>query len=227
MTTDSRLWGHRERLRKKLLTGGRHALADYELLELILSLAIPRKDIKLLAKDLIARFGSLSGVIRAEPTGLEQVPGMTENAIAAIKTMEAAMARTLEIEVEAKPILTDMTHIETYLKALLGGKSVEELHVFYLDAKSRLMKNELTTRGTINASVLYPREIAKRALELGATGVMIAHNHPSGDSKPSTQDIEMTRKLATGLRLLDIILYDHFVVGTGHVYSFKAHGLEF
>jgi DNA repair protein RadC len=152
---------------------------------------------------------------------------MTGNAMAAIKTIEVAMVYTLEIEAAGKPVLADMTHVEAYLQALLGGKSVEELHVFYLDAKSRVIKTELATKGTVNSSALYPREIVKRALELGATGIMIAHNHPSGDTKPSAQDIDMTKKLAAGLKTMDIALIDHFIVGSGALYSFKAHGHDF
>jgi len=227
MPADSRLWGHRERLRAKLLTGGRSALADYELLELILSFAIPRKDVKLLAKDLIARFGSFGAVMRAEASELAKIAGMTENSVAAIKTLEAAMVRTLEIEVSERPMLSDYKVIERLLKAELGGKDIEELRVFYMDAKTRLIRNEVASRGTINASVLYPREIAKRALSLGAVGVMIAHNHPSGDSKPSAQDLEMTRKLAGSLKVMDIMLYDHFIVGSDNIYSFKMNGHDF
>ena len=216
--------GHRARLRARFLKGGVEAVADYELLELLL-FAIPRLDTKPLAKALIARFGSFAGVLVAPPEALRTVPGVGEAVVVALKVAHAAALKLASAEVRDAPVLDAWGKLINYLHAALAREPVEHARVLYLDAKNRLKADEAHGRGTVNHAPLYPREIVRRALELQATGLILVHNHPSGDPTPSRDDIELTREMREAAAFFGITLHDHVIVGNGCVVSFRQLGL--
>ncbi|WP_084697734.1 RadC family protein [Muricoccus aerilatus] len=217
--------GHRKRLRDKLLRTGPDALADYELLEMLLFLALPRVDTKPHAKRLIARFGSFAGAISAPESELRLVEGIGETAVAALRLVQAASIRLLAEEVREAPILSNGERLTAYLTAALARETVEQFRVLFLDSKNRLLADEALARGTVNHTPVYPREVVKRSLELGATALILVHNHPSGDPTPSRADIEMTAEIASGAATLGIAVHDHIIVGNGRHLSFRREGL--
>ena len=217
--------GHRQRLRQRLLKGGSEALADYELLELVLFLAQPRRDVKPLAKALIRRFGSYAEAISAEPTALAEVTGMGESAIAALKSVQAAARRLAREQVMARPVLSSWQAVLDYCRAELAFEATERFQILFLNAKNVLIADERQQRGTVDHTPVYPREVVKRALELGAAAIIMVHNHPSGDPQPSRADIEMTRLVKEAGEKLGIALHDHVVVARGGHASFKSLGL--
>ena len=216
--------GHRDRLRQRFLKGGATALQDYELLELLLFLAIPRKDVKPLAKDLITRFGSVAEVL-TRPRGSLEAAGLSDNAIAALKTVEAAALVLAADDVRDVPVISSWQALLKYLRLAMARKDREQFRILFLDKKNRLIADEVQNEGTIDHTAVYPREIAKRALELSASAVILVHNHPSGDPQPSRGDIAMTKEINEALHKLDIQVHDHLVIGRkGHA-SFKSLGL--
>jgi DNA repair protein RadC len=217
--------GHRARLRDKLLNRGQDALADYELLELILSIAIPRRDVKPLAKALMAEFGSLAEVIHAELPRLEAIKGMGETSIAALKVMQAATIRVTRDQVSDKPVLGGWDALVGYLKASTAYREREVFRVLYLDQKNVLIADEVVNEGTINHAPIYPREIMRHALTLGATSIILCHNHPSGDPTPSRQDIAVTRDIIDVGKKLGVKVHDHVIVGRSGEKSLRAMGL--
>ena len=217
--------GHRKRLRDKLLRAGPDALADYELLEMLLFLALPRVDTKPHAKRLIARFGSFAGAISAPESELRLVEGIGDAAIAALRLVQAASIRLLAEEVREAPVLNNGERLAAYLTAALAREPVEQFRVLFLDSKNRLLADEALARGTVNHTPVYPREVVKRSLELGATALILVHNHPSGDPTPSRADIEMTAEITSGAATLGITVHDHIIVGNGRHLSFRREGL--
>ena len=217
--------GHRTRLRQRFLAAGAEALADYELLELLLFLAKPRGDVKPLAKRLIARFGSFAEAVSAPAAALREVDGMGEASIAALKTAQAAASRLLGQPLRDRPLLSSWTQLLDYCRVAMAHEPVEEVRVLYLDRKNRLIRDERQGRGTVDHTPLYPREVVKRALELGASALIVVHNHPSGDPSPSQADIAMTRQLAEAAAALGLVLHDHLIVARGGHTSFRAAGL--
>jgi DNA repair protein RadC len=217
--------GHRERLRERFLGGGAEAMPDYELLELVLFAAIPRRDVKPLAKALIARFGGFAEAIAAPRERLLEVDGMSEGAATQLKIVAAAALRLSQTRVLGRPALSSWAALIDYCAAAMARSLKEEFRILFLDRKNVLIADEVQSSGTIDHTPVYPREIVKRALELGASAVILVHNHPSGDPTPSKADIEMTREVADAARALRIIVHDHVIVGrSGHA-SFKALGL--
>jgi DNA repair protein RadC len=217
--------GHRQRLRERLLAVGGEKLPDYELLELVLTLAIPQRDVKPLAKDLLRRFGGFAEVISAEPAELVRVKGMGEVSAAALKIVAAAAVRLSKTTLSDKPVIGSWQLLLDYCQAAMAREPVEQFRVLYLDKKNRLIADEVQQTGTVDHTSVYPREIVKRALELGATAIILAHNHPSGDPTPSRADIEMTKEVARAATALGLQLHDHLIVGrSGHA-SFKSLGL--
>jgi DNA repair protein RadC len=217
--------GHRQRLRRRFLAGGTDAIADYELLELVLFLAQARGDVKPLAKDLIRRFGGFAEVISASDADLARVPGVGESAIASLKTVRAAALRLMAEPLIKRPVLRTWDQLIAYCRASMGFEKVEEFRVLYLDRKNLLVAEETHQRGTVDHTPVYPREVVRKALEHGASAMIMVHNHPSGDTTPSKADIEMTKEVAKAASALGIILHDHVIVGrSGHT-SFKATGL--
>jgi len=217
--------GHRERLRERFLEGGAGAMPDYELMELVLFAAIPRRDVKPLAKQLIARFGSFAEAIAAPRARLLEVDGVGDAVVAQLKIVEAAALRLSRTAMLNRPALSSWAALIDYCTAAMARSPNEEFRILFLDRKNILIADEVQTRGTIDHTPVYPREIVKRALELGATALILVHNHPSGDPTPSRADIDMTREIAAAALPLKIAVHDHLVVGRkGHV-SFKSLGL--
>ncbi len=217
--------GHRDRVRARLLTAGPDSLADHELLELVLFLALPRRDTKPLARALLARFGSFANVIAAPVPELLATDGIKEASAAALKTVQAAALRLVRAEVQSQPLLANWDALMGYLNAQLARERVEQFRILFLDNRNRLLADEAQTRGTVNHTPVYPREVAKRALELHATAVILVHNHPSGDPAPSRQDIDMTAEIGRAVATIGVQLHDHVIVGNGRWLSFRAEGL--
>jgi len=217
-------FGHRERLRERFLAGA-DAMPDYELLELVLFAAIPRRDVKPLAKALIARFGGFAEAIAAPRERLLEIEGMSEGAATQLKIVEAAALRLSKTRVLGRPALSSWAALLDYCAAAMARSPNEEFRILFLDRKNVLIADEVQSSGTIDHTPVYPREIVKRALELGASAVILVHNHPSGDPTPSKADIEMTREVVDAAKALRIAVHDHVIVGrSGHA-SFKALGL--
>ena len=217
--------GHRERLRERFLSGGADALPDYELMELLLFQAIPRVDVKPLAKELLEKFGSFADAIAAPPERLMEVKGIKENTVAALKIAEAAALRLARAKVKDRPALSSWEAVIDYCAAKMARAETEEFRVLFLDRKNVLVEDECLGRGTVDHTPVYPREVVKRALELNASALILVHNHPSGDPTPSRADILMTREIASAAKALKIEVHDHLVIGRGKHASFKALGL--
>ena len=217
--------GHRARLRARLLTAGPDAVADHELLEMVLFLALPRRDTKPVARALLTRFGSYAGAISAPIPDLRTIEGLGEAGAAALKTIQAAALRLVQAEVKAQPILNDWPRLIDYLTAVLSRERVEQFRVLFLDNRNRLLADEAQSRGTVNHTPVYPREVVKRALELHATALILVHNHPSGDPTPSRDDIEMTKSINEAAQVLGVVLHDHVIIGNGKWFSFRKERL--
>jgi DNA repair protein RadC len=217
--------GHRDRMRARILASQGETMADYELLEMMLFIALPRVDTKTLAKTLIARFGSYSAVIAAPPEELVQVKGIGESAVATLKVVQLAAQRLARAEVLERPVLSNWDRLMDYLHAVLARERVEQFRVLFLDTRNRLLADEAQARGTVNHTPVYPREVVKRALELKATALILVHNHPSGDPTPSRDDLEMTQEVKRAAMALSIVLHDHVIVGNGKWLSFRREGL--
>ncbi|MGH6720347.1 MAG: RadC family protein [Alphaproteobacteria bacterium] len=216
--------GHRKRLKARFLKGGADALADYELLELLLFLAVPRRDMRATAKVLMRKFGSFAGVINAPADQLEKINGVAESVIVALRTAQASAVHLLRSELAGRPVLGSWQKVVDYLKADMAWRAEERVRIIYLNQKNVLIADELDERGTINQSAVYPREVARRALELRAAAVILVHNHPSGDPTPSAADIELTRAVRDALKAVDVALHDHVVVARDGVASLRSLG---
>ena len=214
--------GHRGRLRERFLQGGSDALHDYEMLELILFHAILRGDVKPLAKQLLAKFGSFSEVIAAPVERLREVRGLGDASIAELKVVQAAANRLLRGEVKQRQVLSSWSSVVDYCRAAMGFESKEHFRILFLDKGNHLIADEQHQTGTVDHTPVYPREVVKRALELSATAVILVHNHPSGDPTPSRADIEMTKAIVEVARPLGIAVHDHLIVGKDGHASLKA-----
>ena len=217
--------GHRERLRQRVLDQGAASLQDYELLEFLLFGARRQGDTKPAAKALIARFGSLAGVLAARPEELVQVEGVAEASAAILKVVPEAARRMAREELAEGPVISSWDQLLGYCRIALGRSAVEEFHLLFLDRKNRLIADEAQQRGTVDHTPVYPREVVKRALELGASALILVHNHPSGDPTPSQADIAMTREIKEVAEKLGIAVHDHVVIAKGGHASFRALGL--
>ncbi|MGE3770886.1 MAG: DNA repair protein RadC [Bdellovibrionales bacterium] len=217
--------GHRARLRQRFLDNGPQALADYELLELLLFGAIPQKDTKPLAKELIKAYGSLAAVLNAPLNDL-QARFAKQPAIATTLHLAGALAqRMLKDDMVGRTIFSSWQAVLDYCKLSMANLPHEELHLLFLDAKNALIGTEVHQRGTINHTPAYPREVVKRALEKGAAAIILVHNHPSGDPMPSKEDVALTKQIKKAAEILNITLHDHLIIGRGSHISFKAEGL--
>ena len=214
--------GHRERLRARFMEAGAQALADYEMLELVLFRAVPRRDVKPLAKDLILKFGSFAEVISAPPARLAEVDGLGEAAITELKIVQAAAHRLAKGQVTKRAALSSWTAVIDYVRAAQAFAEKEQFRILFLDKKNQVIADEVQQEGTVDHTPVYPREVVKRALELSATAVILVHNHPSGDPTPSQADIEMTKQIANAAKPLGVVLYDHIIVGKDGHASLKA-----
>lgn len=217
--------GHRKRLRDKVLNQGATALADYEILEMILFATSPRGDTKPLAKTLMNEFGSLSAVLRAPVEKLDQIDAVKDATIATLKVAELLGEKLLRAKVEKKNVLSSWQSLLEYCQGIMGFKNVEHFRVLFLNNKNHLIADELQQKGTVNQTAVYPREVVKRALELGATSVILVHNHPSGDTTPSKADISMTSEIVAASAALGIRVHDHLIVSANESTSLKSLGL--
>jgi len=217
--------GHRDRLRERALAGGLGALPDYELLELHLFRSVPRGDVKPLAKQLLARFGSLAAVLGATPEELKTVKGVGDALALDLKLLHEATLRTAREAVARRPVISSWSALLAYVKTALAHEAREQFRVLFLDKKNQLIADETLNRGTVDHAPVYPREVMRRALELAASAVILVHNHPSGDPTPSAADIDMTRQVVEAGRALRIAVHDHLIVGRDGVASLKALGL--
>lgn len=217
--------GHRARLRERLLKGGSEALADYEVLEYLLFAGMRQGDTKPVAKELLRVFGSLSAVLNADPKALQRVKGVGETSAAALKSVAVAARRMARSEVADKPVLGSWQALIDYLAIDMAHLTVERVRILYLDTKNRLIDDHHLADGTIDEASLHPREVIRRAMDVGASALILVHNHPSGNPEPSRADIEITRRIAEAGRLLGVTVHDHVIVGReGHV-SLRAKGL--
>jgi DNA repair protein RadC len=209
--------GHRGRLRERFLKGGAKGLPDYELIELILFGVIPRGDVKPLAKRLLEEFGGLSGLFQADVEALKAVPGVGEATIVALKAVHEASCRLLREEVSLHPQLTSGDDVLKYCRSRMSHLKVEEFRMLFLDHKHHMIADEVQGNGTVNQTAVFPREVIKRTLELGASHLIMVHNHPSGDPTPSQEDIDLTRRIMNAGRELDVGVLDHLIIGRhGH-----------
>ena len=216
---------HRERLRQRILDKGAQSLADYEVIEHLLTSALPRRDVKPIAKELIARFGSLAGVLAADPRDLKDIAYVKDSAVATFKIAHEAARRMAREELAEKPVISSWDQLLAYCRIALGREAVERFHLLFLDRKNRLIADEAQQSGTVDHTPVYPREVVKRALELGASALILVHNHPSGDPTPSSADIAMTREVREAAEKLGISVHDHLVIAKGGHASFRALGL--
>ena len=213
--------GHRERLRERFRRGGSSALNDYEFLELILFRAMPRRDVKPIAKALLARFGSFAEVLAARPERLDEIAGLGEAAVTELKIVEAAARRLAQSAIEKRRNLGSSSAVLDYCRTAMAYIDHEEFRILFLDKKNQLSADEVQGVGTVDHAPVYPREVMRRSLELGATALILVHNHPSGDPSPSTADIAMTVQIVSLGKALGIVVHDHLIIGRqGHA-SFR------
>lgn len=221
----SRSSGHRARLRRRILEGLGAGLYDHELVEYLLALAIPRRDTKPLAKQLIDEFGGFSGLLVADADALQTIPGMGEASAAALKIVQVAALRLISEPVREQPILSSWQALLDYLRADMAHLIHERVRVLHLNSKNQLIRDELVSEGSIDQAAIYTREVIKRALALGSAAIILVHNHPSGDSTPSRQDIAITRDIRDAGRTLGISVHDHIIIGKDGHTSFRSQGL--
>jgi DNA repair protein RadC len=214
--------GHRERLRSRFRDAGADAVTDYELLELVLFRTIPQRDIKPLAKELIAKFGSFAEVLAAPSQRLEEVKGIKEATATDLKIIHAAAGRLARGQVKKRPVLSSWSAVLDYCRTAMAFADKEQFRVLFLDKRNQMIADELQQTGTVDHTPVYPREVVKRALELSATAIILVHNHPSGDPTPSRADIQMTQSIVEIAKPMGISVHDHIIVGKeGHA-SFKG-----
>ena len=215
--------GHRARLRERLLDGGPQGFHDYELIEYLLTLTIPRVDTKPLAKRLLHDFG-IGPLLSASSDSLRR-EGLTDPTIAALKIAEATALRMLEARIEGQPVLSSWDALGDYLTAAMAHRRTEEVRILFLNAKNMLLANEALWQGSVDEASVHVREVIARAIALGATAIIIVHNHPSGDPTPSSQDIRLTRDLVEAGRHMKVTVHDHVIVGAQGRTSMRAMGL--
>lgn len=215
--------GHRDRLRERFAKSP-DALPDYELLELLLFTLIPRKDVKPIAKDLIAQFGDLRRVLAASPEALAQIKGLSETTSVNLKIIQAAGLRALKQEIMSKPVLSSWADLIAYLNAAMADQKREEFRLLFLNKKNELIADEVQGTGTVDHTPAYPREILKRALELGATALILVHNHPSGDPTPSQADIDLTKAVIQAAEPFEITIHDHLIIASSGHTSLRQSG---
>jgi DNA repair protein RadC len=229
---DKHYHGHRERLRNRFMEAGPEALADYELVELLLFFSVWRRDTKPMAKQLLERFGGIGGLLAADLERYRDIEELTRGGeedlkftAVLLKAVQAMLQRALKEQIMDRPVIGSWTVLIEYLQLAMTHEPAEHFRILFLDKKNILIKDEVQSRGTVDHTPLYPREVVKRALELAASAIIMVHNHPSGDPTPSKPDIEMTRQVVAGLAAVSITVHDHIIVGKNRHTSFKASGL--
>ncbi|TNH39354.1 RadC family protein [Paracoccus haeundaensis] len=221
----SYLADHRARLRERFLQGGATAMPDYELLELVLFRAIPRQDVKPLARRLIETFGDFNRVVTAPPARLQAVDGVGPAVVTELKIVEAAAQRMARARIMHRPVLSSWQSLLDYCHTTMAHREIEQFRVLYLDRKNVLIADEEQSRGTVDHVPVYPREIIRRALELNASALILVHNHPSGDPTPSDSDIAMTARIGQAAESMGITIHDHLIIGKSRELSFRSEGL--
>lgn len=218
--------GHRQRLKERFLTDNGRSMPDYELMELLLTIAIPRRDVKPLAKELIAKFGSFANVLNARTDDLQEF-GLTLNTITVFKIVVAAAVKMSwqELSSRDEPVLSNFDYMLDYCRTAMAHLDVEEFRVLFLNAKLQIIKEEIMQRGTVNHVAVHPREVVKAALDCGAISVVLFHNHPGGKAAPSADDREVTRQIVEALRPLKIRVQDHIIITKDNYFSFRTAGL--
>ncbi|WP_417839774.1 RadC family protein [Tritonibacter scottomollicae] len=216
---------HRARLRARFMSGGADAMPDYELLELILFRSIPRKDVKPLARALLDQFGDFNRVVSASPGRLSKMSGIGDAVICDLKVIQSAAQRMSRARIMQRQVISSWDALLDYCHTTMAHRETEQFRVLFLDRKNVLIADEEQAEGTVDHVPVYPREVAKRALELNASAIILVHNHPSGDPTPSQSDIAMTRKIEMALEALSITLHDHLIIGASAELSFRSDGL--
>ena len=216
---------HRKRLRDRFMAGGAQALPDYELLELVLFRAIPRRDVKPLARALLDRFGDFNGVISAPAARLSEVAGIGDAVICELKVVEAAAHRLARARVLRRHVISSWDSLLDYCHTSMAHRETEQFRILFMDRKNTLIADEEQAQGTVDHVPVYPREVIKRALELNASALILVHNHPSGDPTPSESDISMTEQIHLACQTMNITLHDHLIIGRSREISFRSQGL--
>ena len=217
--------GHRERLRGRFQKAGVDGVQDYELLELVLFRAIPRRDVKPLAKEMIATFGGFAQTLAAPVERLVEIKGVSESVALDLKIVHAAAVKLAQERVLNRPVISSWNDLLSYCRAAMADEKTELFRILFLDKKNILIADEVQQRGTVDHTPVYPREVVKRALEIGASAIILVHNHPSGDPTPSRADVEMTNQIVKAAKALHIRVHDHIIIGHKHHASFKSLGL--
>jgi DNA repair protein RadC len=217
--------GHRDRLRQRLIEGGPDALLDHEIVELLLTLTMPRIDTKPLAKQLLKEFGGVAGLMTADGEAIARVKGMGERSAAAFKIVQAAALRLLRDKVMERPVLASWQALLDYLRADMAHRLTERVRVLHLNTRNMLIRDEAMAEGSIDQAAVHPREVIRRAIDLGSAAIILVHNHPSGDPQPSRADIQLTRDIADAGRKLGISVHDHVIIGANGHSSMRAMGL--
>lgn len=216
---------HRKRLRARFMSGGPDAMPDYELLELVLFRAIPRQDVKPLARVLLDRFGDFNGTVSAPVVRLREINGVGEAVVQELKIVEAAAQRLARARIIRRDVISSWDALLDYCHTAMAHRDTEHFRVLFLDRRNALIADEEQARGTVNHVPVYPREVVKRALELNASALILVHNHPSGDPTPSDSDIAMTARIQAAAEALDVTLHDHLIIGRSRELSFRDEGL--
>lgn len=217
--------GHRERLRDRFRNAGVDGVQDYELMEMILFRAIPRRDVKPLAKEIITKFGGFAEALSAPVERLQEIKGVSEAVAMELKIVQAAAIKLSQARVLKRPVISSWDSLLAYCRAAMADEKTELFRILFLDKKNILIADEVQQRGTVDHTPVYPREVVKRALELGASAIILVHNHPSGDPTPSKADVEMTNQIVKAAAALNIRVHDHLVIGHKLNASFKTLGL--
>jgi DNA repair protein RadC len=216
---------HRKRLRQKFLTAGMEAFHEYEVVELLLTCAISRKDVKPQAKELLREFGSLKGIVDAEIGDLARISGVGKDSAIVIKFIKELAALYLKQKAKEKPQIACTSELLNFFRTAMGGKKDEEFCVIYLDAQNQIIEFETVQKGVANQAVVYPRQVLERALRRKASALILAHNHPSGHVRPSDADIRLTKTIQETARVLDILVHDHIIIGEDRFFSFREEGM--
>lgn len=216
---------HRKRLRQKFLTAGMAAFHEYEVVEFLLTCAIPRKDVKHQAKELLRKFGSLKGIVDAEIDDLANISGVGKESAIVIKFIRELATLYLEQKAKAKPQIACTSELFDFCRTAFGGKKDEEFCVIYLDAQNQIIEFETVQKGIANQAVVYPRQVLEKALRKKASALILAHNHPSGHVRPSDADIRLTKTIQETAKALDILIHDHIIIGENRFFSFREEGL--
>ena len=225
MSTQNNNKGHRQRLRNKFLKSGLEGFHDYEIIELLLTIGTPRKDCKQPAKNALKKFGSLKAVLETDSKELKEIKGIGDNNVFGLKIAQAVARRYLADRVIDKDFIRSSDEVLDYLQHNLRDKNREVFLVIYLNGRNQILKLEELFKGTLSTSAVYPREVVKRALDNNAAAIVLVHNHPSGNSTPSQDDLAITKKLKEATQSIDVSVHDHLIIAGNDVYSFADHGI--